>query len=206
MDIKNKISLLIDKIEEHNVHYYIKEDPLISDYEYDLLLRKLESLEKKYPQFIHPSSPTQRVGASPNQDFGTIEHSIPMLSLSNAMSELEIKQFDDKVKKILETDEEIEYVAEPKLDGVAIEIVYKSGKFLHGSTRGDGIIGEDISSNIRTIKSIPLRLFDVSNPPNLLELRGEVFIKKSDFKILNKQRIEKGERDIEEEGKSLCQW
>ena len=193
MDIKNKISLLIDKIEEHNVNYYIKQNPLISDYEYDLLLRELESLEKKHPQFIHPSSPTQRVGAAPNQDFGTIEHTIPMLSLSNAMSESEIKQFDDQVKKILETDEEIEYVAEPKLDGVAIEVVYKNGKLSHGSTRGDGIIGEDISSNIRTIKSIPLRLFDASNPPNLLELRGEVFIKKSDFKILNKQRIENRE-------------
>ena len=195
MTIKDKISRIIKKIEEHNVNYYIKENPLISDYEYDLLLRELESLEKQYPEFIHSSSPTQRVGASPSKQFEEIEHSIPMLSLSNAMSESEVVQFDDQVKKILKTDNDIEYVAEPKLDGVAIEVVYKKGIFSHGSTRGNGEIGEDISSNIKTIKTIPLRLFNDMNPPELLELRGEVFIKKSDFKNLNKDRI-KNEQSI----------
>ena len=189
MDIKKKISILIEKIEEHNVNYYIKENPLISDYEYDLLLRELQNLESQHPEYIQQSSPTQRVGTTPNQAFDSIHHTIPMLSLSNAMSKNEIIQFDEQVKKFLNTDKEIEYVAEPKLDGVAIEVVYKNGEFLHGSTRGDGIVGENISSNIKTIKSIPLRLFNQDTAPSLLEVRGEVFIKKSDFKILNQTRV-----------------
>ena len=193
MNIKNKILYLINEIEEHNLNYYIKDNPTISDYEYDLLLRELELLEKQYPNFIQDSSPTQRVGASPNQEFGTIKHSVPMLSLSNAMSDSELIQFDEQVKKILKTNDNIEYVAEPKLDGVAIEVVYKNGIFMHGSTRGNGILGEDISSNIKTIKSIPLRLFNNSNPPDLLELRGEVFIKKSKFKKLNDDRSGDGQ-------------
>tara|TARA_Y100000768_G_scaffold73230_1_gene51655 strand:+ start:3734 stop:5728 length:1995 start_codon:yes stop_codon:yes gene_type:complete len=193
MNIKNKILSLINEIEEHNINYYIKESPTISDYEYDILLRELEDLEKKYPDYIQESSPTQRIGATPNKEFATIEHSIPMLSLSNAMSDSEIIQFDEQVKKILKTNEDIEYVAEPKLDGVAIEVVYIDGFFSHGSTRGDGKIGEDISSNIKTIKSIPLRLYNSNNVPDLLELRGEVFIKKNNFKKLNDHRSLKGE-------------
>ncbi len=189
MDIKNKISILIEKIEEHNVNYYIKENPVISDYEYDLLLRELQDLESQYPEYIQKSSPTQRVGTTPNQAFDSTHHTIPMLSLSNAMSKDEIIQFDEQVKKNLQIDEPIEYVAEPKLDGVAIEVVYKNGQFSHGSTRGDGIVGENISSNIKTIKSIPLRLFNKNKIPDLLEVRGEVFIKKSDFKVLNQTRI-----------------
>ena len=193
MNIKNKILSIIDEIEQHNINYYIKENPIISDYEYDLLLRELEDLEKKHPELITKTSPTQRVGASPNKDFASIKHSVPMLSLSNAMSDSEIVLFDEQVKKILRTDEEIEYVAEPKLDGVAIEVVYRNGIFSHGSTRGDGKIGEDISSNIKTIKSIPLRIFNRNEPPELLELRGEVFIKKNNFKKLNNDRLKKGE-------------
>ena len=193
MNVKNKISSLINEIEEHNINYYIKESPTISDYEYDVLLRELEYLEKKYPNYIQESSPTQRIGAAPNKEFATIEHSIPMLSLSNAMSDSEIIQFDEQVKKILKTNENIEYVAEPKLDGVAIEVVYINGFFSHGSTRGDGKIGEDISSNIKTIKSIPLRLYNSTKVPDLLELRGEVFIKKDNFKKLNEDRSLKGE-------------
>ena len=124
-----------------------------------------------------------------NEVFHSINHTLPMLSLANAMSKDEIIQFDEQIKKLLNIDDNIEYVAEPKLDGVAIEVVYQNGEFLHGSTRGDGVIGEDISSNIKTIKSIPLRLVNKNSPPNLLEVRGEVFIKKTDFKNLNKKRI-----------------
>tara|TARA_Y100000996_G_scaffold161449_1_gene125037 strand:- start:4245 stop:6236 length:1992 start_codon:yes stop_codon:yes gene_type:complete len=187
MELKDRILELIQEIEKHNLHYYIENNPLISDYEYDILLRELESLEKKHPKLIQSNSPTQRVGAKPEEGFSTIEHSIPMLSLSNAMSKDEIIRFDEQVKKALGNN--VEYVAEPKLDGVAVEVVYKNGDFAFGSTRGDGVTGEDISSNLKTIKSIPLRLYHGYQIPKLLEIRGEVFIKKNDFKKLNETQL-----------------
>ena len=187
MELKDRILELIQEIEKHNLHYYIENNPLISDYEYDILLRELESLEKKHPKLIQSNSPTQRVGAKPEEGFSTIEHSIPMLSLSNAMSKDEIIRFDEQVKKALGNN--VEYVAEPKLDGVAVEVVYKNGDFAFGSTRGDGVTGEDISSNLKTIKSIPLRLYHGYQIPELLEIRGEVFIKKNDFKKLNETQL-----------------
>ena len=187
MELNDRILELIQEIEKHNLHYYIENNPLISDYEYDILLRELESLEKKHPKLIQSNSPTQRVGAKPEEGFSTIEHSIPMLSLSNAMSKDEIIRFDEQVKKALGNN--VEYVAEPKLDGVAVEVVYKNGDFAFGSTRGDGVTGEDISSNLKTIKSIPLRLYHGYQIPELLEIRGEVFIKKNDFKKLNETQL-----------------
>ncbi len=187
MEPNDRILELIQEIEKHNLHYYIENNPLISDYEYDILLRELDSLEKKNPELIQSNSPTQRVGAKPEEGFSTIEHSIPMLSLSNAMSKNEIIHFDEQVKKSLGNN--VEYVAEPKLDGVAVEVVYKNGDFAFGSTRGDGVTGEDISSNLKTIKSIPLRLYDGYQIPTLLEIRGEVFIKKNDFKKLNETQL-----------------
>ena len=192
MQPKERILSLIQEIEKHNINYYIKNNPLISDYEYDLLIRDLENLELKYPNLISPDSPTQRVGGQAQSYFNSITHSLPMLSLSNAMSKDEIFQFDKQIKKGLKTDNEIEYVAEPKLDGVAVEVVYKNGKFVFGSTRGDGIIGEDISLNLKTINSIPLNLYSKHKIPSLLELRGEVFIQKDDFKKLNQRQSESG--------------
>ena len=186
MNPKQRISDLIQEIEKHNFNYYIKDSPVISDYEYDLLLKELQQIESAHPELITPSSPTQRVGAKPSDGFASITHSIPMLSLSNAMSKEEIIQFDDQIKKNL--GENIEYVAEPKLDGVAIEVVYQDGNLTFGSTRGDGITGEDILSNIKTIKTIPLRLYNNHIIPKLLEVRGEVFIKKKDFRKLNQKR------------------
>ena len=141
---KERILLLIQEIENHNFNYYIKNNPLISDYEYDLLIRDLEVLEYQYPEFIQSNSPTQRVGGHTHNSFNSIIHSLPMLSLSNAMSKDEIIQFNQQIKRALNTSDEIEYVAEPKLDGVAVEVVYKNGEFEMGSTRGDGINGEDI--------------------------------------------------------------
>ena len=193
MDPKKRIAELIQEIEKHNLHYYIEDNPLISDYEYDILLRELENLENKYPELVNPNSPTQRVGVKPAEGFLSIEHSIPMLSLSNAMSADEIIHFNQQITKALGSD--VEYVAEPKLDGVAVEVVYQNGEFAFGSTRGDGVIGEDISSNLKTIKSIPLRLYDGYKIPELLEIRGEVFIKKNDFKKLNSDRL-KNEKSI----------
>ncbi len=189
MNIDKKISQLIKEIEQHNIHYYIKNDPTISDNEYDLLLRQLEKLEKAYPEKILANSPTQRVGAKPEHGFTPIQHTVPMLSLSNAMNKNEIIAFDKQISKVFGNN--IEYVAEPKLDGVAVEVVYKNGELIHGSTRGDGYIGEDITSNLKTIKSIPLRLNKQFASPEIIEVRGEVFIYKEDFEKLNNQRLKK---------------
>ncbi len=193
MNIDKKISQLVKEIEQYNIHYYIKNDPIISDSEYDLLLRQLEKLEELYPEKILVNSPTQRVGAKPEDGFRTIEHTIPMLSLSNAMNEEEIVAFDKQISKIIGNN--IEYVAEPKLDGVAVEVVYKNGELVYGSTRGDGYSGEDITSNLKTIKSIPLRLNKQFTCPEIIELRGEVFINKKEFKNLNNQRL-KNEKNL----------
>ena len=187
MDIENHILNLKKKLNQHNINYYAHDNPTISDSEYDLLLQKLESLEKKYPEYITDDSPTQRVGGSPLTEFGSIQHSLPMLSLANAMNEIGLEEFDSRIKKILNNQNDVEYVVEPKLDGLAVELVYKKGKFLHGSTRGDGNIGEDITKNLKTIKGIPLSI-QGSLIPDLLEIRGEVFINKDDFKTLNKNR------------------
>tara|TARA_Y100001970_G_C14236451_1_gene862096 strand:+ start:793 stop:2790 length:1998 start_codon:yes stop_codon:yes gene_type:complete len=187
MDILSKIKLLKTQINKHNIRYYVHNDPIISDSEYDILMDKLLQLEKQFPKYIAPDSPTQRVGAKPLSSFKTITHRIPMLSLANAMNINELKKFDNQIQKGLGNNQNIEYVAELKLDGLAVELVYENGKFVYGSTRGDGYIGEDITQNLRTIKSIPLELDN--DAPSLLEVRGEVFINNSDFKKMNAIRI-----------------
>jgi len=192
--ITKKIKSLRQQINDHNYRYYILDDPLISDGEYDQLFRKLEQLEKQHPELIVPESPTQRIGAEPLEAFGTVTHRIPMMSLANAMSDEELSAFDERLKKALDDMEDIEYVSEPKLDGLAVELIYENGTFVNGSTRGDGTSGEDITANLKTIKAIPLALrHDKRSIPRLLEVRGEVFIRKSDFKSLNAQREKSGE-------------
>ena len=193
MNIKNQINLLIKEINEHNIRYYVEDNPSISDQDYDLLFRKLEKLEFDNPSFITSNSPTQRVGASPLSSFKQLAHRLPMLSLANAMNLDQIEQFDNQVKKILGINSDINYVAEPKLDGLAVEIVYEKGEFINGSTRGDGLIGEDITQNLKTIKEIPLSLQDIAPIPDLLEVRGEVYISHKNFKELNNHRINTGE-------------
>ncbi len=170
------------------------DDPIISDIEYDTLMRELQSLEEKFPEFITTDSPTQRVGAEPLSEFSSITHRIPMLSLANAMHLDDLDTFDEQVKKGLGLENDIEYIAEPKLDGLAVELVYENGKFVYGSTRGNGEVGEDITHNLRTIKSIPLQLQKDAPIPSLLEVRGEVFISHTDFKQMNEQRLEMGEQ------------
>ena len=187
MDILREIKLLKTQINRHNIRYYVHNDPIISDSEYDHLMNKLLQLEKQFPNYITPDSPTQRVGAKPLSSFKTITHRIPMLSLANAMNIDELKKFDNQVQKGLGKNQNIEYVAELKLDGLAVELVYKNGKFVYGSTRGDGYVGEDITQNLRTIKSIPLELDN--DAPSLLEIRGEVFINNNDFQKMNSIRI-----------------
>ena len=194
--MSDKISIvqsLRDKINDHNYRYYVLNDPLISDSEYDQLFRELEKLEQKSPELVTQDSPTQRVGTTPLKSFGTIQHSIPMLSLENAMDEDELRSFYERLQKGLNNKDKISIIAEPKLDGLGVELVYENGFFIHGSTRGDGITGENISQNLKTIPSIPLSLrTNKRNAIQLLEVRGEVFITKSGFDQLNKTRLAEG--------------
>ena len=194
MDAKEKILSLIKEIQKHNIDYYVNDNPKISDSKYDTLIRELENLEKQNPSLISDYSPTKRVGASPASKFKSINHSVPMLSLANAMNHEELIEFDDRIKKLLNSKDDIEYVMEPKLDGLAVEVVYEDGIFKHGSTRGDGLIGEDVSSNLKTIKAIPLKLLESDfDTTGIVEFRGEVFIDHLDFKILNQNRSKNNE-------------
>ena len=186
-NIKKRIKELRSLIEKHNYHYYILDDPLVSDNEWDNLFKELESIEQEYPELVEKDSPTQRVGATPIDNFKTIKHRTPMLSLSNAMSNDELILFDERMKKLLNSSNDIEYMAEPKLDGIGVELIYEGGVFTTGLTRGDGFEGEDITQNLRTIRSLPLKLLGQEHP-KLLEIRGEVFIRKKDFKKLNKDQ------------------
>jgi DNA ligase (NAD+) len=188
MNPEKRIAELRGILQDHNYRYYVMDDPTISDGEYDTILRDLQSLERENPNLVTSDSPTQRVGSHPVSKFGTIKHRIPMLSLANAMNEAELVAFDERMQKGLDQ-ESVTYMAEPKLDGLGVELVYENGTFIHGSTRGDGFTGEDITHNLKTIRGIPLslRTNDLPAPP-LLEIRGEVFIRKNDFKDLNEKQ------------------
>ena len=185
MNIKDRIENLRKLLNEHNIQYYVYDNPTISDGEYDLLLRELEKLENENPSLIRSDSPTQRIGGTPIDSFNSIIHRIPMLSLANAMDEEELENFNKQIIRGLDKNN-IEYIAEPKLDGLAVELVYENGIFQYGSTRGDGLIGEDITNNLKTIKDIPKKI-NKSDFPKILDVRGEVYISKSDFKKINKQ-------------------
>jgi DNA ligase (NAD+) len=192
--IRKRVEKLREEIEYHNYRYYVLDQPEISDAQYDRLMRELENLEEQYPELRTPNSPTQRVGAPPLEAFEIVRHTIPMLSLSNAFDESETKDFDKRVKKFLGTSEDVVYVTEPKLDGLAVELVYERGQFTVGSTRGDGINGENITQNLRTIKTIPLQLIRKEIPtPGRLEVRGEVIIQLNRFRELNRKREEMDE-------------
>jgi len=192
--IKKRVEKLREEIEYHNYRYYVLDQPEISDAQYDRLMRELEKLEEEHPGLRSPNSPTQRVGASPLEAFEIVKHTLPMLSLANAFDETEARDFDKRVKKFLGSSADITYVAEPKLDGLAVELVYERGQFVVGSTRGDGVNGENITQNLRTIKTIPLQLIRKEIPvPERLEVRGEVIIQLKRFKELNRKREEIGE-------------
>ncbi|MEC9475114.1 MAG: NAD-dependent DNA ligase LigA [Candidatus Neomarinimicrobiota bacterium] len=189
MEIKTKILDLRKKLNDHNYNYYVLNDPIISDSEYDVLLRTLQNLERQYPELITADSPTQRVGASPIDAFESIDHRVPMLSLENAMDSDELISYYNRTKKGLGDVSDIDFIAEPKLDGIGVELVYENGKLKYGLTRGDGIKGENITQNLKTINAIPLSLRTNQRPaPNLLEVRGEVFMLKDKFKELNNHR------------------
>ena len=186
--IKTEIEELRKRINQHSYAYYVMDNPTVSDYEYDLLFRRLLELEEKYPQLITAQSPTQRIGAIPSNSFEKITHPTPMLSLANAFSNNELILFDQRVKNILQIDT-VQYVVEHKIDGLAINLIYENGKLVKAATRGDGSIGEDVTANIRTIKAIPLELnVEEVEIPEFLEVRGEVYLPKKEFIRLNKER------------------
>jgi DNA ligase (NAD+) len=189
-DVKKRVAELRQALHRHNHLYYVLDEPEISDAEYDRLMQELTSLEMAYPEIVEPDSPTQRVGAPPLASFESVAHTIPMLSLENAFDEEE-----KRVRRYLKTDSPLLYTAEPKLDGVAVEMVYEKGRLVEASTRGDGYIGELITLNIRTIKTVPLVILNTIAVavPSRLEVRGEVFIPVEAFRQLNEERLDKGE-------------
>jgi len=174
-------SALSKEIEHHNRLYYTQDAPSITDFEYDQMMQELLQLEAQYPQLLTAGSPSQRVGSDPLDEFTQIRHELPMLSLSNGFSVDDIEEFDKRLHKELGQADEItfEYVAEPKLDGLAVSVMYVDGVFEYAATRGDGKIGEDITQNVKTIRQLPLRLAD--DAPARLEVRGEVFMSHSGF-------------------------
>ncbi|MGB4017935.1 MAG: NAD-dependent DNA ligase LigA, partial [Syntrophomonadaceae bacterium] len=179
---------LREQLRTHDHHYYVLDDPLISDREYDLLMQELLELEKKHPELITSDSPTQRVGGKPLDKFNPIVHRQPLLSLDNAFSFKDLQDFDRRISR---SNEQRDYVAEMKIDGVSIALVYEKGILVTAATRGDGVVGEDVTANIKTIRSIPLRLHI---PVERLEVRGEIYMPKAEFVRLNRQKEEQGER------------
>lgn len=192
--ITDRFDALRRELRHHNYRYYVLDDPEISDARYDRLLRELEDLEKQFPELITPDSPTQRVGARPLEKFETVPHSVPMLSLENGFTREEVLEFEARIQRFLKRDLEIEYTVEPKMDGLAVELIYEEGRLVRAATRGDGYVGEDVTQNIRTIRSIPLTLLMDKVPlPERLEVRGEVYLRLKDFREYNRRREEAGE-------------
>lgn len=187
MDVRAEIEQLRQELNGHNYAYYVLDDPKISDFEYDKLLRRLEELESAHPELITPDSPTQRVGGQPAEGFAQVEHRVPLESLQDVFSFDELADFDRKMRESVET---VEYVVEPKVDGLSVALEYENGLFVRGATRGDGRVGEDVTENLRTIRSIPLRL---EGAPASLIVRGEVFMPKKVFEAINAQRELDGE-------------
>jgi DNA ligase (NAD+) len=193
--IQKEIETLRRKILDHDDRYYNLAQPIISDEEYDSLMRRLQDLERQYPAFAAPDSPTQRVGGQITKIFSTVTHAVPMLSLSNTYNEGEVRDFDRRVQETL-GNETYRYVCELKFDGIAVSLRYKDNIFVQGATRGDGTQGDDITQNLKTIRSIPLRLLSVQNGLRTLEVRGEVFMKRADFQRMNEERQLAGEKTL----------
>jgi len=196
-EIAGRIAELREAIAYHNRRYYQLDDPEISDAEYDRLLAELIRLEEAYPHLKTPDSPSQRVGAAPLEKFSPFTHLTPMLSLANAFSEEEIREFDDRLRRLVAVEGPITYVAEPKLDGLAVNLLYEGGVLTAAATRGDGTVGEEITQNVRTVPSVPLRLKDADaasrKPPDRVEVRGEIIMELAAFKGLNQRRLRDGE-------------
>jgi len=188
--VKVRIDRLTEELKEHNYRYYVLADPVISDLEFDRLLKELEYLESQYPQFVHPDSPTRIIGSDVSNEFKSVKHRRPMLSLGNTYSEEELRDFDQRIAKAL-AGEPYEYVCELKVDGLAISILYEEGKLVQAVTRGDGVQGDDVTENVRTIRSLPKQLH--GNFPPAFEIRGEIFMHRKAFEKLNEERLAAGE-------------
>ncbi|MBY0400984.1 NAD-dependent DNA ligase LigA, partial [Myxococcota bacterium] len=193
---RHRIEALSRELDRHDQLYYQEDAPEISDREYDLLRRELEALEAAHPELARPDSPTRRVGAPPAEGFATAPHRTPMLSLENAMNADEMRAFDARVRRLLGSDDELDYVAEPKLDGSGIELIYEHGRFVQGLTRGDGQTGEDVTANLRHVATIPDRLAGDAPPP-IASVRGEIVLPLAAFERLNAKRAEAGLRPFE---------
>ena len=193
--VEKQIQELREKLRYHSYQYYVLDDPHVPDAEYDRLYNQLLALEKDNPDLVTADSPTQRVGSTPLAAFEQIQHQMPMLSLDNVFNEEDLQAFNQRVKDRLKTDEEIEFTGEPKLDGLAISLRFENGELIYAATRGDGATGENVTQNVRTMKSVPLRLFG-SGYPDVLEVRGEVFMPKAGFERLNRQAREKGGKEF----------
>jgi len=189
----SRAEALRSTLQDYNYHYYVVDDPKVPDAEYDRLFRELKSLEEQFPELVTSDSPTQRVGDKPIDEFSQIAHRIPMLSLDNVFNHDELLAFDKRLKERLENDAELEYVCEPKLDGLAVSVLYENGVLVQAATRGDGQVGEDITHNIRTIESIPLKLRG-EGYPTTLEVRGEVVMPRAGFAALNAKAEAAGEK------------
>ena len=194
-DLLKKYEQLKEEIQLHNYNYHALDDPIISDSEYDKLFRSLLDLEEGNPHLVTPDSPTQRVGFSPIDEFETFEHSVPMLSLANVFNEKEFSDFHDRILKRLINIDDFEYFCEPKMDGAAVSLIYENGILERAVTRGDGRVGEDISQNVKTIRSIPQKLSSSeASIPSLLVIRGEIFISKDAFERMNDKAKENNEK------------
>jgi DNA ligase (NAD+) len=197
LSIEKKIDSLREKIREHDYRYYVLAEPSVSDQEYDRLYKKLQRLEKEHPELITPDSPTQRVGSDLTKEFNPVMHKVPMLSLSNTYSQKELLDFDRRVKDALPENDKVEYIVELKIDGASVNLNYVDGRLKTAATRGDGTVGEDITNNVKTIRSIPIILNKINSLPYKLkdfEVRGEIFMNVKDFEILNHERKERGEK------------
>jgi DNA ligase (NAD+) len=193
VEIRERTKLLCERLHEYNYNYYVCDNPTVPDAEYDRLFKELQSLEAHYPELLTPTSPTQRVGVTPAKGFSTAHHGLAMLSLDNAFSESDVFAFDKRIHERLENTSPIAYVCEPKLDGLAVNLLYVEGQFVRASTRGDGVVGEDISHSVRTISAVPLVLRG-SGYPEEMEVRGEIYLPKAGFEKLNAGLRAKGEK------------
>jgi DNA ligase (NAD+) len=190
--VEREIEKLREEIRLHDYRYHVLDDPLISDAEYDRLFRRLVEMEAAHPDLVTPDSPTQKVGAAPQAGFKVVKRDVPMLSLENAMNAEEFVEWTERLIREIGEEGADDFVCEPKMDGVAVELVYRNGALVQGATRGDGVNGEDITANIRTVRSIPLRLR--GRVPSYVNVRGEVFMDKAVFEKLNRQQTEAGEK------------
>jgi DNA ligase (NAD+) len=197
-DPTQRVAELHKQLRDYNYRYHVLDDPIVSDAEYDALMRELRAIEATHPQLITPDSPTQRVGAPAAEKFAKVRHPVPMLSLGNAFDEDDLRAWRERVARVLGADAPIAFVAEPKIDGLAVALTYEHGRFVRGATRGDGEVGEDVTANLRTVSSIPLTLGDggglPTHPPTSIEVRGEVYMPIADFEALNKRLAGAGER------------